>query len=138
MSDEPNDPEKKLIIDEDWKSQVEAEKEAARHAEEAKEPGQSPSSAGPRGPLPPANLTFLVSTLYLQGAIALGLLPNPVTNKQDTQFDQAKHSIDMLTMLQQKTAGNRTAEESDELEGALHELRLAFVEMKKEGLETRG
>ncbi len=70
---------------------------------------------------------FLVSTLYLQGAIALGLLPNPVTNKADVQLDQAKHAIDMLAMLQQKTEGNRTPEESQDLEAALHELRLAYV-----------
>ena len=122
MADETKDPAKKLIIDEDWKSQVEAEKEAARHAKEA-----APSPAGEHVPLPPADLTFLVSTLYLQGAIALGLLPNPVTNKADVQLDRAKHSIDLLTVLQQKTEGNRTPQETDELEAALHELRMTFV-----------
>jgi hypothetical protein len=126
MSDE-TPTEKKLYVDEDWKSQVEAEKEAARHAGEAKPPAESGPSAGPRGPLPPANFTFLVSTLYLQGAIGLGLLPNPVTKKADVQLDQAKHAIDMLAMLQQKTEGNRTPEESEEVEAALHELRLTFV-----------
>ena len=55
--------------------------------------------------------------------MALGLLPNPVTKKADVQLDQAKHAIDLLTMLQQKTEGNRTPEESGELEAALHELR---------------
>lgn len=124
MPDEQKIPEKKLIIDEDWKSQVEAEKEAARHVEE---PAEAPSSDGARGPMPPANLTFLVSTLYLQGAMGLGLLPNPVTGKPGAQLDQAKHAIDLLAMLQQKTEGNRTPEESGELEAALHELRLAFV-----------
>jgi hypothetical protein len=119
--------EKKLYVDEDWKSQVEAEKEAARHAEEPKRPTESGPAAGRRAPLPPPSLTFLVSTLYLQGAIALGLLPNPVTNKADMHLDQARHAIDMLAMLQEKTAGNRTPEESEELEAALHELRLAFV-----------
>jgi len=125
MADDSQTPEKKLIIDEDWKSQVEAEKEAARHAADV----EKPAAAGPtaRAPLPPANLTFLVSTLYLQGAIALGLLPSPVTKKVEVQLEQAKHSIDLLTVLQQKTEGNRTAQESDELEAALHELRLTYV-----------
>ena len=71
MPDEPKDPEKKLIIDEDWKSQVEAEKEAARQAEKAaaQQPAEAEQPVRPsaRGPLPPADLTFLVSTLYLQG-----------------------------------------------------------------------
>ena len=74
MSDE-TPSEKKLYVDEDWKSQVEAEREAARQAEEAKKPAESGPATGARGPLPPANFTFLVSTLYLQGAMALGRAP---------------------------------------------------------------
>ena len=131
MNPETNQPEKKLIIDEDWKSQVEAEKEAARQAEEGKKGAESGPAAAARGPLPPPNLAFLVSTLYLQGAMALGLLPNPITKKLDVNLDQAKHSIDLLAVLQEKTEGNRTPDESDELEAALHELRLAFVTVQQ-------
>jgi hypothetical protein len=132
MPDEPNDPAKKLIIDEDWKSQVEAEKEAARHVEETPESAEPRPAAGKRPPMPPATLTFLVSTLYLQGAIAMGLMPNPVTKKADVQLEQARHTIDMLTMLEQKTEGNRTPDESAELEGALHELRLTYLAISEE------
>ncbi len=57
----------------------------------------------------------------------MGLMPNPVTKKPDVQLDQARHTIDMLTMLQEKTEGNRTPEESSELDGALHELRMTYV-----------
>ena len=126
MPEEPTNPEKKLIVDEDWKSQVEAEKQAAQQ-EGAERPAASGPSPPDRGPLPPASLTFLVSTLYLQGAIALGLLPNPTADKSEVQLDRAQHGIDLLAMLQQKTEGNRTPEESRELEAALHELRLAYV-----------
>jgi len=132
MAEEAKNPEKKLFIDEDWKQQVEAEREAARHAPAAEKPAERPSSSGPRGPLPPANLTFLVSTLYLQGAMALGLVPNPVTHKAEKHLEQAKHSIDLLSMLQQKTEGNRTPEESAELEAILHELRLTFVSINEQ------
>ena len=59
--------------------------------------------------------------------MALGLLPNPVTKKADVQLDQAKHAIDLLAVLQQKTEGNRTPQESDELDAVLHELRMAYV-----------
>ena len=128
MNDEPT-PEKKLVIDEDWKSQVEAEKEAARHAEEP--PKSAEPSAGARGPLPPADLGFLIGTLYIQGAMALGLLPNPMTKKADVQLDQAKHSIDLLTVLQQKTEGNRTPGETGELEATLHELRMAYITVQQ-------
>jgi len=120
MSDASQNPEKKLIIDEDWKSQVEAEREAAKQTESS---GQAKADA----PLPPPTLAFLISTLYLQGAISLGLLPNPITQKAEVRPNQARHAIDMLAMLQEKTEGNRSPDESADLEAALHELRLAYV-----------
>ncbi|MCE5266497.1 MAG: DUF1844 domain-containing protein [Planctomycetaceae bacterium] len=120
-------PDKKIIVDEDWKSQVEADKEAARQGESGAKPAPGPTS-GQQPSLPPADLIFLVGTLYVQGAMSLGLLPNPVTKKAERHVAQAKHAIDMLAMLQQKTEGNRTPEETAELENVLHELRMAFIQ----------
>ena len=133
MPDESQTPEKKIIIDEDWKSQVEAEKEVARHAEEQPKPAEpaAKAAAGPRAPLPPADLTFLIGSLYIQATIALGLLPNPMTKKAEVQIEQAKHTIDMLTVLQQKTEGNRTPQETSELEAVLHELRMAYITVQQ-------
>ena len=128
MSNDANPSEKKLYVDEDWKSQVEAEKAAADGEEQKAEPA---GEKRPPEPLPPPTLTFLASTLYLQGAIAMGLLPSPISDKPELELDKARHAIDMLAMLQQKTEGNRTPEESDELEAMLHQLRMAFVSMKK-------
>ena len=105
---------------------MEAEKEAARQAEESSKSAGARRPAHP-GPLPPADLFFLIGTLYIQGAMALGMLPNPVTKKAEVQLEQAKHSIDLLVVLQQKTEGNRTPEETAELEAALHELRMVYV-----------
>lgn len=129
MPEETPNTEKKLYVDEDWKSQVEAEKEAARDGK------QEPASAEPEPksadeqlpPLPPASLSFLIGTMYMQGAMSLGVLPNPVSQKQELRPDHAQHTIDMLSILQEKTEGNRTTEESEELEAVLHELRMAFV-----------
>ncbi len=131
MPEETKPAEKKLFIDEDWKSQVEAEKEEARRQRESAAAGdEAEASAEQRGPLPTPDLSFLVGTMYMQGAIALGMLPNPMTGKQDVQPEQAQHTIDLLSMLLQKTEGNRTAEESEELDAVLHELRLAYVSVQ--------
>jgi hypothetical protein len=130
MPDDAKNPEKKLYIDEDWKSQVEAEREAAAQAEETPQPPQQPAKE--RGPLPTPDLFFLISTFHLQAALGLGLMPNPVTKKAEVQLDQAKHSIDLLAMLQQKTEGNRTPEESETLEAVLNELRWAFVTVSEQ------
>jgi len=127
MSNDANPSEKKLHVDEDWKSQVEAEKSAVAGGEQKAEPAEEKR---PSEPLPPPSLTFLASTLYLQGAIAMGLLPNPLSDKSELQLDRAKHAIDMLAMLQEKTEGNRTPDESEEIEAMLHQLRMAFVSMK--------
>ncbi|MHC4178176.1 MAG: DUF1844 domain-containing protein [Planctomycetota bacterium] len=129
MSDHPEGQEKKIFVDEDWKSQVEAEKEAARHGQEPARPEPPPDSAGP---LPPPNLTVLASSLYLQGMVALGLLPSPGSDKPEVHLDQAKHTVDTLQMLQDKTEGNRTPEESSEMDRMLHELRLAYVEVQQQ------
>jgi hypothetical protein len=129
VADDTNNPEKKLYVDEDWKTQVEREKEAARQTEAPATAGaeQAGPSAGATPRLPPADFMFLIGTLYLQGAIALGLLPNPESKESKIQRDHAKHVIDLLAMLQQKTEGNRTADESTELENMLHQLRMAYV-----------
>ena len=127
MTDKSQNPEKKLIIDEDWKSQVEAEKEAARQEPVAKPDEAKPNPVADDLPLPQADFLFLVGTLYLQGAMALGLMPNPISGKAEVKLNQAKHAIDLLAMLQEKTKGNLEPDETEELDVALHQLRMAYV-----------
>ncbi|MCC7087089.1 MAG: DUF1844 domain-containing protein [Pirellulales bacterium] len=135
MSSETDKP--KIIIDEDWKSQAEAEKEAAR-AEAASPTPASPDpqastlpldqSAEPAdAPLPPATLTFLFTTIATQAMIALGQVPNPINGIIEFRQYQAKHYIDTLSMLEAKTANNRTPEESMLLNDMLHQLRMAYI-----------
>ena len=128
MSDESQKSEKKIIVDEDWKSQVEAEREAARTAK-----SQPPEEPVAEAALPPPSLTYLASTLYLQAAVALGIFPNPVSGKTELHAAHARHAIDTLEILQQKTEGNRTPEESDAIEGILHQLRMAYIEVQAHG-----
>ena len=63
-------PEKKIIVDEDWKTQVEREREAAQKgpAAEAPQPAQTP----PEVDLPPANLIYLAGSLAIQGIALSG------------------------------------------------------------------
>jgi hypothetical protein len=131
MPDDAANPEKKIIVDEDWKSRVEAERQAAEGQQEAAAPAPPPAE----GSLPPPDLTYLASTLYLQGAISLGLLPNPISGKAEMHRTRAKHAIDTLQVLQEKTDGNRTPDESEQIEAMLHQLRLAYVELQEPGPE---
>src|SRR5262245_36996488 len=119
----------KIIIDEDWKAQVQAEKDAVK----ASPPPAAGSGTGqeaneaPQVDLPPASLPFLCTTLATQAMIALGQVPNPITGKVELRTKQAKHYIDTLGMLEEKTTGNRSAEEARLFAQLLHQLRLAYV-----------
>ncbi|WP_425400710.1 DUF1844 domain-containing protein [Aeoliella sp.] len=127
--------EKKIIIDEDWKSQVEAEREAAKAASEqpqsgeaaADQPAGSASDADP--PMPPASFTMLISTLATEAMMALGQMPHPLTGEVTPRRNQAKYLIDTIDMLHEKTKGNVSAEETAGVEELLHTLKMAFVQM---------
>ena len=119
---DPNE-EPKIIVDDDWKSQVEKEKEAIQ-----KEIEPEPSAAGPESQeFPPASFSVLVSLLSTQAMAAMGFLPDPTTGQPNPNLDAAKHFIDTLGILQEKTKGNLEDEESNMLRDALHQLRMLFV-----------
>jgi hypothetical protein len=50
----------------------------------------------------------------------------------------ARHAIDTVQMLYDKTQGNRTPEETEEFDRILHELRLSFVAVQQQGKQTSG
>ena len=83
--------------------------------------------------LPPPSFGLLVASFAAQASVALGQMPNPMTNKAEVNLDLAKHAIDTLAILEQKTKGNLTAEESAMLEGVLHQMRIAYLEAQKAG-----
>ncbi len=115
--------EKKIIIDDDWKSQVAAEKEELQ-----REAQEQPSEAPPQpGEMPPASLEMLLTMFASEAMIALGQLPNPANNQMSISLDHARYAIDMLEMLQEKTKGNLEPNEEKMLEDLLHQLRMLFV-----------
>lgn len=126
-SSEESQAKSKLIIDEDWKSQAQAEKEALERQIHHDQPQSKPETAAP---MPPATLAVLLTTLATQALVSLGQIPHPVSGKPEVHLDEAKHFIDTLEMLEQKTKGNRTDEESRLLENLLHELRMGYVQVK--------
>ena len=81
--------------------------------------------------LPPPSFSFLVATQAAQISTLLGQVPNPVTGQTEVRLDMAKHFIDTLAILQEKTKGNLTAEEAQLLEAVLHQARLGYVEASK-------
>ena len=84
-------------------------------------------------PIPPANFAFLVESVLMQAQIQLGLLNfGNEGEKNEPNLPLARHSIDLLGMLQEKTKGNLTVEEQRLLENGLTELRFRYVQVAEE------
>jgi hypothetical protein len=61
----------------------------------------------------------------------LGLIPGPSGEHIPADLPNAKRTVDLLGVLQEKTQGNLTANESRMLEDVLYELRMSFVALQK-------
>lgn len=125
MTEPEQNDESKIVVDDDYKQQVEAEKEAIKKALEEKAEENAAGDAGME--MPPASMPMLVTTLATQALSNLGQIPDPIEGKPVIRKPLAKHFIDTLSMLEEKTKGNLTGDESEMLTGTLHQLRMAFV-----------
>jgi hypothetical protein len=84
-------------------------------------------SAAEAAAAPPATFEFLVHTLFTQALMALGRIPNPITKQSHVNMATARHFVDMLAMLEQKTAGNLSTDEARMLEEVQHQLRMMVL-----------
>ena len=91
-------------------------------------------SESPQFPLPEPNFDFLVQSLLMQAQMQLGLIQFGDEEGQDSPPDllMARHSIDLLAVLEEKTRGNLTTAEQRLLENGLTELRFRFVQIANE------
>ena len=121
-------PQKK--VDESWKEQAEQEKHTAATAKGEVPPGPAAPAedvvTGPEG-VPQARFDLFVSGLAMEALIALGDMPHPVTRKQTTNLGQAKYLVDLLGILEEKTAGNLSVDEERLLKDTLYQLRMRYL-----------
>jgi len=122
-SDDAAEP--RIIVDTDWKAQAQAEKERL-----AAQTQQSKTAGGGLGKEDePSPFMALVASLATQALLYLGGVADPQTGKAVVAPDHARAFIDMLATLEEKTRGNLTKEEEEELQGVLNELRMRFVQI---------
>jgi hypothetical protein len=112
-----SDPTKKIIVDDDWKQEAQAEKEAleAKLSEE-KEKQQRP--------MPTASFDVLLNSLAMPAMLNLGMVQMP---DHQPNLAEAKFYIDLLEVLEKKTKGNLDTQEHNMMTTLLYELRMAFV-----------
>src|SRR5690242_13593650 len=77
----------------------------------------------------PAGFLSFMMSIASNAASALGMMEHPVTHQREVDVELGKHWIDVLGMLQKKTAGNLTAKEKQMLEGLLADLRMQYVSL---------
>ena len=80
---------------------------------------------------PATPFTNFIEPLIAQGYMSLGMLRNPYQPQAKIDTAAARQMIEILTLLQEKTAGNLTPDEEDFLSTHLGELKLAFVQRTK-------
>jgi hypothetical protein len=89
-------------------------------------------AAGSRPPLPPASFGFLVLSLRAQAEVQLGLVRFSDSDEEKPDLELARHTIDMMAVLFEKTKGNLTLDEQRLLENSLTELRFRFVQASED------
>lgn len=128
----------KIQIDSDWKMEAEAEK--ARLEEKVKATQASKPSAGPAGSarpggvtgpreMPKASMETLVQSVASQAMLYLGIIPDPRSGQRVQHLDIARHQIDTLAVLEEKTKNNLTESEAKLLATSLYELRQAYIQV---------
>ena len=90
----------------------------------------SDAASETKGRLPKIDFSSFILSLYSSGLVQLGKVEDPSTGKKSVNLDLARHTIDMIAMLEEKTRGNLNEEEKNLLKALLSEIRIAFVEAK--------
>lgn len=81
--------------------------------------------------LPEVSFSTFVLSLASSALVQLGEVPNPETGSVEKNSEIARHTIDVLTMLEDKCLNGLSSEEASLLKDVLYELRIKFVAQQK-------
>ena len=116
--EEKEKKEEKVESTEDQEQPQEQEEEPVPEAEE--EAAQ----------LPEINFQTFVFSLNASALVQLGMMDDPATGRKEKNLSLAKQTIDILSMLQEKTEGNLADDEENLLKNILYDLRIRYVKEK--------
>ncbi len=92
--------------------------------------GKVPDKEG-RCVMPEVTFSAFVMSLNTSVLFHLGVIEDPATGKKTVDLDLARHGIDTLTLIQQKTTGNLSNDEEEMLKNILYDLKIRFVQTAK-------
>ena len=140
MSDEKDEKKDFVIKDRRIFSQEETEDQEQPETQASKEPDDTKKEVPEETPpvdeetdqpqLPEINFLTFIFSLNASALVQLGVMEDPATGKKEKNLPLAKQTIDMLSMLEEKTAGNLTTEEAELMKHILYDLRMRFVKEK--------
>jgi PBP1b-binding outer membrane lipoprotein LpoB len=120
--------------DSEAKETVSAEKEPA--GDQTSQQTQQQTSQQQPPPLP-INFSSFVLSLSSSALLHFGEIPDPVTNEKQRNLVLAKQTIDIVSMLKEKTAGNLTKEEEALLDNLLYDLRMRYIKESEKEKTTK-
>ena len=108
----------------------EARAEGADESARPSAPPPPPAAEEPRGDEPVSFSTFVLG-LSTQALLHLGEIPDPASNTTQRDLGAAKHVIDILAILREKTRSNLEPDEEALLDSMLYDLRMRYVELAR-------
>lgn len=112
--------------------EIEEKKESS--GEEVKDQAQKETTPEekqePEIHLPEINFATFIISLNASALVHLGVIDDPASGKKVKNLAIGKQTIDILSMIEEKTKGNLTTEEENMLKNVLYDLRIIYVKEK--------
>ena len=112
------------------KEKKEGKAESAETPEQPQAEEPVPEAEEEAAQLPEINFQTFVFSLNASALVQLGVMDDPATGGKATNLSVAKQTIDILSMLQEKTEGNLADDEENLLKNILYDLRIRYVKEK--------
>ena len=130
MSDDDKVEGEGFVIKDSRASQLSEEEAENQDSQESSNPARTETEQQPKQPFQIDFSTFIMS-LTSSAFYHLGDIADPETGKTETNLPAVHQTIDMLTMLREKTKGNLNEEENKLLEQLIYELQMKYVAKTK-------
>ncbi len=102
-------------------------KEKSEEKVEKETSDQSAENSDETASLPPVNFLTLILSLSTSALLHFGEIPDPITKETKKDLVMAKHTIDTISMLKEKTEGNLEEDEDKLITGVLYDLKIKYV-----------
>jgi len=87
--------------------------------------------------MPEVTFTAFIMSLNTSALYHLGEIADPATGKKIIDFSLARHAIDTLVLLQEKTKGNLDSDEAEMLKNILYDVKMRFVQAVQNNSTTK-